>query len=236
MRRAREIAARLTLHRPISETPRRATRGRLLSVPYGGGSDELDIEATLEALVADPFPTEADIIVRERRSSRRSVVLLVDISGSMRGERIKTAAATVGALADQLTDHELAVIAFWSDAAVLQHLGANRTPRDLLDQLVSLPARGLTNVQFPLTIAARELAHRRGADARAILLSDCVHNAGPDPRGVASSLPRLDVLLDVTGERDVEMGQDLARLGRGRLAIARDHHDVAPALTRFFAR
>jgi Mg-chelatase subunit ChlD len=224
------------LSRLISETPRRASRGGLLSVPYAGGSDELDIEATLEALVANPFPTETDIVVRERRSSRRSVALLIDISGSMRGERIKTAAATVGALAAQLSDHDLAVIAFWSGAAVLQHLGANRTPRDLLDQMMRLPARGLTNVQFPLTVAARELGHRRGADARAILLSDCVHNAGPDPRSVASTLPRLDVLLDTSGENDTEMGRDLARLGRGRLALARDYHDVAPALTRLFER
>ena len=29
-----------------------------------------------------------------------------------------------------------------------------------------------------------------------MLLSDCVHNAGPDPRPFAARLPRLDVLLD----------------------------------------
>ena len=34
------------------------------------------------------------------------------------------------------------------------------------------------------------------ASARAVLLSDCVHNAGPDPRPFAARLPRLDVLLD----------------------------------------
>jgi hypothetical protein len=31
-------------------------------------------------------------------------------------------------------------------------------------------------------------------DARVLLLSDCVHNAGPDPRPLATRLPRLDVL------------------------------------------
>ena len=41
----------------------------------------------------------------------------------MRGERIRTAAATVGALAAELDRDDLAVIAFWSDAAVLSHLG-----------------------------------------------------------------------------------------------------------------
>ena len=44
-----------------------------------------------------------------------------------------------------------------------------------------------------------------------MLLSDCVHNAGPDPRPFAARLPRLDVLLDVSGEQDLELARDLAR-------------------------
>ena len=52
------------------------------------------------------------------------MVLLVDVSGSMRGERIRTAAATVGALAGELQRDDLAVVAFWSDAAMLLQLGA----------------------------------------------------------------------------------------------------------------
>ena len=72
------------------------------------------------------MPEDDDIIVRERVRTRRSVVLLVDVSGSMRGERVRTAAATVGALAAELARDDLAVIAFWSDAAVLAHLGPAR--------------------------------------------------------------------------------------------------------------
>lgn len=68
-----------------------------------------------------------------------------------------------------------------------------------------------------------------------LLLSDCVHNAGPDPRPAAARLPRLDVLLDTSGEEDVELGRDLARMGRGRLRLVRAHRDVAAALTAVFA-
>ncbi len=72
-------------------------------------------------------------------------------------------------------------------------------------------------------------------DAR-VLLSDCVHNAGPDPRLAAAGLARLDVLLDTSGEHDTELARDLARLGRGRLAVIRGHRDVAPAASGLFAR
>ena len=101
--------------------------------------------------------------------------------------------------------------------------------------MLRIPAKGLTNVAFPLQVAARELARVPARDARVLLLSDCVHNAGPDPRPFAARLPRLDVLLDTSGEQDPDLARDLARLGHGRLLRAATYRDVAPALTTLFA-
>jgi hypothetical protein len=118
---------------------------------------------------------------------------------------------------------------------VLLKLGAPVRPLRLQHELLAIPARGLTNVGFPLRIEARELARRPTRDARVVLLSDCVHNAGPDPRPFAARLPRLDVLLDTVGEHDHDLGRELAAAGRGRLLRVRHHRDVAPALSRVFA-
>jgi Mg-chelatase subunit ChlD len=231
---AARIAARLSLRRPRADATQRRGAGTLTSVPYKGGSDDVDLDRTLEVLAERPVPDPEDIVVRERMRTRRSVVLLVDVSGSMRGERIRSAAATVGALAGELARDHLGVVAFWSDAAVLLPLGRPVLPQRLVEDLLRLPARGLTNIAFPLQVARRELAAVPVRDARVLLLSDCVHNAGPDPRPAAARLPRLDVLLDVTGEHDLELGRDLAAAGRGRLRTVRTHRDVAPALTAVF--
>jgi len=158
------------------------------------------------------------------------------VSGSMRGERVRTAAATVGALAAELSRDDLAVIAFWSDAALLARLAEPVSAPVLLDALLRIPARGLTNISFPLQTARRLLAAIPARDARVLLLSDCVHNAGPDPRLAAAGLARLDVLLDTSGEHDTDLARDLARLGHGRLAVIRTHRDVAPAASALFAR
>ena len=275
LRRAREIAARLAVARPRRDRTARRGRGEVASVPYRGGSDDIDLDRTLEQLIEHPerapkgaplfwteeggseeraterrgknrgperpearagniVPEDEDIVVRERVTTTRSVVLLVDLSGSMRGERVRTAAAAVGALAAELARDNLAVIAFWSDAAVLSHLGQHVPPERLLESMLRIPARGLTNIAFPLQVARRELARVPARDARVLLLSDCVHNAGPDPRPFAARLPRLDILLDTTGEQDPELARDLARLGRGRLRQVRTYRDVAPALSEFF--
>jgi Mg-chelatase subunit ChlD len=235
LRRVRQIASQLSIPRPRRDITARRGVGELASVRYRGGSDDIDLDRTLEALVEHPVLEDDDIIVRERIRTRRSVVLLVDVSGSMRGERVRTVAATVGALAAELVRDDLAVIAFWSDAAVLNHLGHQAWPQQLLDTMLRIPAKGLTNLAFPLQVAVRELARVPARDARVLLLSDCVHNAGPDPRSLAARLTRLDVLLDTSGEHDTELARDLARLGHGRLAPAHTYRDIAPAISRLFA-
>ncbi|WP_186629291.1 VWA domain-containing protein [Rhodococcus sp. BP22] len=232
--RARKIAARLAVRRPRRDTHARRGVGELTSLRYRGSSDEIDLDRTLDVLAATPMPEDEDIVVRERLHTKRSVVLVVDISGSMKGERVRTAAATVGALAGELNRDNLAVVAFWSDAAVLKRFGDPMTPLGILDTVLRIPARGLTNVQFALDTAAGLLRTVSSPDSRVLLLSDCVHNAGPDPRPTAARIPRLDILLDTSGENDVDLGRDLARLGRGRIRVIRTYRDVGPALSALF--
>jgi Mg-chelatase subunit ChlD len=232
--RVREIAGRLSVPKPKADSSAHRGLGDFASVPYRGGSDDIDLDATLEMLAEKPVPEDDDIVVRERVRAPRSVVLAVDVSGSMKGERVRTAAATVGALAAELERDSLSVVAFWSDAAMLLRLGDEIRPLELLDTLLRMPARGLTNVAFPLELAAQQLAGVPPRNARTILLSDCVHNAGPDPRPFAGRLPRLDVLLDTSGEKDEDLGRELARIGRGGFRPIRSHFDVAPALSALF--
>ncbi len=232
---ARQITSQLAIRRPRRRAQSRARgTGALASLPYRGGSDDVDLDRTIEVLAERPVPDDTDVFVRERTRTRRCVVLAVDVSGSMRGERTRTAAATVGALAAELRDDQLAVIAFWSDAAIVASLGDRVKPLSLLRDLLALPARGLTNVAFPLELARRQLAAAAHRDQRVLLLTDAVHNAGPDPRTFAARLPRVDVLLDVTAEHDLVLGREIAAAGRGQLYPVAGHRDIAPALVRAF--
>jgi Mg-chelatase subunit ChlD len=197
--------------------------------------DDIDLDRTLDVLAERPVLEDEDVVMRERVQSRRAVVLAVDISGSVGEERAKTAAAAMAALAAQLPVGDLAVLSFWSDAAWMLRFGVAADPFRLLDMLVAMPTKGLTNIALPLELASRELGSRALKDSRVILLSDCVHNAGPDPRLSAARLPRLDVLIDDVGEKDLDLAQQLARLGRGRLRQVRRERDVAVGLSEIFA-
>jgi uncharacterized protein with von Willebrand factor type A (vWA) domain len=98
---ARRIASRLSVpHRGRDRsTLGGGGTGPLASVPYRYNSDDIDLDRTLEVLTEHPVPDDTDIVVRERVRLPRAVVLMIDVSGSMRGEKTKIAAATVAALA-----------------------------------------------------------------------------------------------------------------------------------------
>jgi Mg-chelatase subunit ChlD len=229
---ARDIASRLAIRRPPRLDQSARGTGRSVSARYRGDADELDVDRTLEVLVEQPRPAAEDLIVRTQVRSRRALALLVDVSGSMKGHKVAMVAATVGALAAELSREEVSVIAFWQDCAVLTDGRQPVSPTRLLDDLLRLPTQGLTNVHAPLELAGKVLARSAARHRAVLLLSDCVHNAGPDPRLAVRALPRLHVLLQRDGEHDAWLAAELARLGGGRLAVASSARDVAPAVNR----
>jgi len=163
-------------------------------------------------------------VVREQVSTRRFGVLLVGRLRSMRGERAGTAADTVGALVAELARDDLADLSVSVDAVVLAHTGTAGHPSGSCRRGCSgVPAKGLT-MSRSRGGRARELA-RVPAGSRVSLLSDCVHNAGPDQGRKTPAIPRLDVLW-TPGESGPELAPGLARLGPRPAAKANAYRDA----------
>jgi MoxR-like ATPase/Mg-chelatase subunit ChlD len=234
---AAHIARRLALRTSGNRCKAGGGRPRIKSMPYRYNADDIDLDRTLEILAERPVPEATDIIIRDWIRTERAVVLLVDVSGSMKGAKMLVATATIAALCQEMGPREeFGVIAFWKDAALVRPIGATRGGADVIRDLRSIRAKGLTNVHFALESGLAELAKARSLRQIAILLSDVVHNAGEDPRLVAGRFDRLHVMLQVDGEHDASLGADIARLGHGSVVPIRSYVDVAPALNRLLAR
>ena len=226
---AGRIAGLLSLRRRRVEGRSRG-RSRAVSARFDGNGDDLDLDATLDLLAERRAFSTEELMVRRPTQTRRSVALLADVSGSMTGEKALVCAAAIGALASELADDELTVIAFWSDLGLLRTRESRLDPKAVLNDLLRIEPRGLTNVHGAIELASRELAQSSLERRCIVLLSDCVHNAGADPRNAARSAPTTHVLLERTGEHDAWLGQRIARAGGGRYRPVTTIGEVAPAL------
>ena len=108
------------------------------------------------------------------------------------------------------------MIAFATDAMIL------RDPRDevpserVVDDLLSLRGHGRTDLARALAAASGQLEHVPPGGRTAILMSDCLHTSGVDPRGAAAVLDGLHVLGTSVDADSVDAGKALARRGHGR--------------------
>lgn len=226
---ASRIAGLLSLRRRRVEGRSRG-RSRAVSARYDGNGDDLDLDATLDLLAERREFSAEELTVRRPTQNRRSVALLADVSGSMTGEKALVCASAIGALTSELADDELTVIAFWSDLALLRTRASRLDPKAVLNDLMRIEPRGLTNVHGAIELASRELAQSSLERRCIVVFSDCVHNAGPDPRNAARAAPTTHVLLERTGEHDAWLAQRVARAGGGRYRTVAAVHEVAPAL------
>lgn len=211
-----------------------AARLRTDRMPEVGG--DLDLDASLDAVVEararrrPPAPEELRAHVWARPST--AVCLLVDRSGSMRGDRLATAAVCAAAVALRApVDHS--VLAFAEEVLVLRSQGSARSTAAVVDDLLVLRGHGSTDLGAALGAAADQL-HRSSARRKLVLLlSDCRPTEGSDPLVRARD---IDELLVVAPDGDDDDARALVDAVGGRLATASGPSTVAAAVAALLDR
>jgi MoxR-like ATPase/Mg-chelatase subunit ChlD len=232
---ARRLAVELLIKTARRNAAGRSSRGRLTSVTYRGDGAELDLERTLEVLSADPHPSDEDLFVLERRRRRRAYALMLDISGSMKGRAIFHAALALAAVAVRVRDDPFAVVAFWREAAVLKRLD-EAVPLDaLLDRLLSLSGRGLTDIGLGLRAGLDELEGSGVQERIGLLFSDGLQTAGEPAGLVAAAFPTLHVVATGQDTESLKRCRALAAAGNGRCAQVERVGGIAGAINACLA-
>ncbi len=224
---ARRLAARIIL-----DTARRSVRSsagsaRLESVPLDDGGGDVDLDATLPALVVarasrgaiDP----ADVRLERWRAHRPALALVIDRSGSMSGPALAAAAVAVAAVAAKAASR-YAVVAFNDRALTLASARNHRPTEAVIDDVLRLRGHGPTNLDLALRAADDELASVDASERRIVLLSDGRSTVGPDP-----TAPRADLLV-IAPAHDPDQAADLARRLGGRSATMTGPSAIASIL------
>jgi Mg-chelatase subunit ChlD len=242
------VAARVFIRLGQAHAAPRARGVRRLE-PNHRGEGDLDLERTLDLWPGRGPLASENLVTRAWAARSRAVCLVVDASGSMAGPGVAmaavAAAAVVLAAGDRLAP---SVIAFSGDVRVLQQQGARRPPEDLVGDLISLRGHGVTDLAGALRAAAAQLARSGGGERVAVLLSDCLRTAGPDPAAALHGIDRLHVLCPEPGAgpgagpgpvagpgTGSGPAAALARAGGGISQPVGRLADVAPALQRLLS-
>jgi len=193
-----------------------------LREPHAG---ELDVEETLSSMAGKPHPEAEDWVGVHREERRRQAVLMVDASLSMAGEKMALAAVAAAVLALKSHPGDLSVVLFADEARIISGLNDKAAPEEVVRRMLTRPCGGATHIAAGLRQGHDQLARSRDPRRSALLLTDGMFTAGPDPCAEASRFRDLHVLLIreheqsggtwVTPRRLV--GEAIARAGHGHV-------------------
>ncbi|MEE8209420.1 MAG: AAA family ATPase [bacterium] len=242
---AKRYASRLILKiaREIASLGVRS--GNLQAVADYLASDEIEIDLTLERIVEQPTETIEDnlVVLARKPEEREACVVILDHSSSMQGVKVAIAALTAATIALHFKEN-YAVVGFNTRAAILKRIDQTVAHSRVAEEVLSLDARGLTNIKEALQLALGEI--RSYEKKIGILLTDGNWTYGGDPLQVARLFDRLHVIgledpitpyeLEHTGYGRYYTPfsgiKRLAREGRGMFAYVRTIEEVPPALKR----
>ena len=227
---ALRLAREILLREARQSLAGRSGRGRLMSVPYTGQAAELDLDRSLERLLATPHPADKDLNVLDRRHHRRAYALILDTSGSMEGPSLFHAALALATFAVRVAPDPFTIIAFWRETSVLKRLHEDVPLDALLDRMFALAGRGLTDVGLGLRTGLEELEGANVQERVGLLFSDGMQTVGNPAEPVAAAFPLLHVVATGRGEKSRSRCRKLADFGGGRCAVVETASGIPAAI------
>ena len=233
--KARRVAERIVIDIARRGRAAQGKVGRLRSLPLRDGGD-LDVDAAVESLAESGGSlVDADMLrVIDWERPDTAVCLVIDRSGSMKGEALASAALAAAAVALRAPAFH-AVIAFSGTAEVVRSMvtSAHASADGVVDAVLSLKGHGTTNVSDGLRAAITEHEAARCGRHLTVLLSDCRDRAIDEAVPFAQSLEELVI---VSPADDIADAQQFADVTGAALVGVEGPHDVARALDEVLSR
>ncbi len=197
----------------------------LSELPPSAEQPDLDVEETLEnsPLVScrNESPLPQDIWMSYRAHRKQPIILSLDTSLSMTGEKLALTAVALAVVLLQFPDDSIGIIAFENEAKVIKHPEERVSVLELIERFLDIPAQGYTHLEDGMAAALKLLKETRISGqtrpASTVLLTDGKYTAGRDPAYLAPRFPHLIVLKMGQERASLELCRELARKGNGLL-------------------
>lgn len=188
-----------------------------------GARGELDIDTTW---------SEGELYFDARVEKEVPVAIIMDVSMSMKGDKLAHLALSAAAIALSISSDRLCFLGFDSRLRWVKRFDESISIESLVERVLNLPAGGFTNIELALTAMEQELLRVRKPRASVVLIGDGKYTEGRDPLQMSPGFHRLHVLKigrDIGG-RDLLMR--LAEKGKGAFVEARSYAQLPQSLYR----
>ena len=217
----RRIAKYIVMKKALRIVGRRLLKGGTIRkrIPYRPSVD-FDLESTIENML-DKYILgiidKRDIICYERRDKRTSGAIILDVSGSMYGEKNVLASIISAVTVYTLGPYDEYSIIVFSDAPyVIKGIRERKRLESIIEEIFNIRPLGYTNIADALKKALEELKKATIKNKKwAILITDGEYNRGGDPIKWASKFRRLHVIQLGGSNRGTQICKALAK-GRGK--------------------
>lgn len=227
MNRARELLG--PVQRPFRML--QVSHEDLHSSPGDYHSPELDLEETLLQSAHDRTP-----VYQVKMERDHGLVLVLDTSLSMKGEKLALLGATVAAVAMSVSGKSLSILGFDSEIHEIKKFDEEVPIETLVERVLSIPPGGFTNISKGLTIAREWIQSARFKQARVILISDGRYTEGIDPVEIAKLLPFVYPVKIGKEPFGREVMRSIADTGLGTFMEVREMKDLPLQLLKAIRR
>jgi Ca-activated chloride channel family protein len=189
-----------------------------------GGDQSFGLGGYYKTVLEEILPVRSDF-EKEKEKPSLAMVLVIDKSGSMGGEKIELAKEAAKSAAELLGGGDkLGVIAFEGDTFWISEMQPASNKGRILDDISRLEAGGGTNMYPAMEEAFAALQNTVAKLKHVIILTDGISAPG-DFEGIANDMATSRMTISTVGVgsgADEELLEEIARIGQGRYYFTDD--------------
>lgn len=193
-----------------------------------GGDQAFGLGGYYRTQIEEILPVRSNF-EKEREKPSLAMVLVIDKSGSMGGEKIELAKdAARGAVELLGPKDSLGVIAFDGESYVVSEVRAAADQRSIIDAIATIQASGGTNM-YPAMVDAFEQLRNASARLKHVIMMTDGQSQGGDFQGIAADMAAARITLSTValGQGASEgLLEELAGIGGGRYYFCDDAQSV----------
>jgi Mg-chelatase subunit ChlD len=205
----------------------------------GDDIDQIDIESSIESILMSGkylnLLTSDDLVVWDTVRGRVAACFLLDISGSMSGEKLAMCAIAVVMLLANLLPEEVAIAFFEESTHAVKGFQEKRDIDEVADQILDLRGRSGTSADAALRWGADQLEKMTESEKRLLMvLTDAF------VEDISVLEPQLERLNDLQSRfiialnekmANTERAEEMAELTRGEVITLGSLHEIPKILT-----